>query len=229
MSFGLIRDISLRSSDRPWPGRGATTPEDGCNRVVSSSSLFSVRNPDWHSLTYSPVHSDDPSQSDRLARPWTTAARFSSGYKRGGCNQRFIPARIVMAGPSPGHPRLPGLGDLGGQDVDARNKSRQRVLTVVLLLSSIDPALSRSFNRTAVGLVPGIHGNRQGVCRGSRMAGPSPATTIEGIVSLRLSTRCGLAFADIQHGRFANCRSPKPRSSARKKPTRAHNESASTS
>ena len=43
-----------------------------------------------------------------------------------------------------------GLGDLRGQDVDARNKSGQSVLTVVLWLSSLDPALSRSFNRTAV-------------------------------------------------------------------------------
>ena len=37
-------------------------------------------------------------------------------------------------------------------------------------------------------LVPGIHGNRQGVCRGSCMAGPSAPTTIEKIVCQCQST-----------------------------------------
>jgi hypothetical protein len=45
-----------------------------------------------------------------------------------------------------------GFGDLGGQDLDARNKSGQGPLTVVLWLAPLDPTLSQLLNRTAVGL-----------------------------------------------------------------------------
>jgi hypothetical protein len=43
-----------------------------------------------------------------------------------------------------------GFGDLGSQDVGARNKSGQGVLTVVLQLA-FDHTLSQLLNRTAVG------------------------------------------------------------------------------
>jgi Nucleotidyltransferase domain len=50
----------------------------------------------------------------------------------------------------PGHPRLPGHWRSRRQDVDARNKSRQRVLTVVSRLVPFEPALPQLLNRTAV-------------------------------------------------------------------------------
>jgi hypothetical protein len=44
-----------------------------------------------------------------------------------------------------------GLGDLGGQAVDARNKSGQGILTVASQLTTLDPTLSQLLNWTALG------------------------------------------------------------------------------
>jgi hypothetical protein len=43
------------------------------------------------------------------------------------------------------------FGDLGGQDVDARNKSGQGVFAVAPWLIPFDPTLSQLLNRTTVG------------------------------------------------------------------------------
>jgi hypothetical protein len=60
-------------------------------------------------------------------------------------------SEIPLAGLDPAIHVFLGLDDLGGQDVDARTKSGQSVLTVASWLWTLDPALSQPFNRTAVG------------------------------------------------------------------------------
>jgi hypothetical protein len=49
------------------------------------------------------------------------------------------------------------------------------------------------------GLVPGIHGNPQGMCRGSFVAGPSPATNANVLLDKNLSVFLGPRSAS-QHG-----------------------------
>jgi hypothetical protein len=261
-----------------------------------------VRHTDWHSLTYSLVHSDGPraslivlpghgpglhgNKACAAARGWPglTAIRLQEI----GCLQQSIHnRRSLWPGSTQGcpvegnrlsammhsQPKIPvagldpaihislDLGDLRGQDVDARNKSGQSVLTVVLWPSSLDPALSRSFNRTSVGStrpstsswalvilaakmwIPGTspgkaylqlrRGSHRSILRcrnlsiGQPRAEGPPATTIEGILDLRLSPGCGLAFRHPARA-ISNCRGPKPRSSVLQEPTRTHNESANT-
>jgi hypothetical protein len=65
--------------------------------------------------------------------------------------------KIPLAGLDPAIYVLLGFGNLGGQGVDARNKSGQGVFTVAPRLTPLDPTLSRFLNRTAFGLVPAMH------------------------------------------------------------------------
>jgi hypothetical protein len=44
----------------------------------------------------------------------------------------------------------PGFGDLGGQDVDARNKSGQGILTIASQLTALDLTLSQLLNWTTL-------------------------------------------------------------------------------
>jgi hypothetical protein len=62
-------------------------------------------------------------------------------------------AKIPLAGLDPAIYVFRGLGYLGGQDVDARNKSGQGVLTIASRLTPLDPTLSQLLNRTAVDLI----------------------------------------------------------------------------
>jgi hypothetical protein len=59
--------------------------------------------------------------------------------------------KIPLAGLDPAIYVFRGFGDLGGRDVDARNKSVQGALTVASWLTRLDPTLSQLLNRTAVG------------------------------------------------------------------------------
>jgi len=89
-----------------------------------------------------------------------------------GCLQRSI---YNPRSPWPGLTRPStslDLDDLGGQNVDARNKSGQSVLEVSAWLWTLDPAFSQPLNRTAVGPDPRVM---------PRAKGP-PATTVEGII-----------------------------------------------
>ena len=58
--------------------------------------------------------------------------------------------KIPLAGLDPAIYVFLGFGDLGSQNVGARNKSGQGVLTVALQLAPFDPTLSQLLNRTAV-------------------------------------------------------------------------------
>jgi hypothetical protein len=55
-----------------------------------------------------------------------------------------------LAGLDPAIYVFRGFGDLGGQDVDARNKSGQGVFTIASRLTPLDPTLSQLLNPTAV-------------------------------------------------------------------------------
>src|SRR6266403_5144629 len=61
--------------------------------------------------------------------------------------------KIPLAGLDPAIYVFRGFGDLGGQDVDARNKSGQGALTVASWITRLDPTLSQLLNRTAVDLI----------------------------------------------------------------------------
>jgi hypothetical protein len=98
------------------------------------------------------MHSDDSVQSDRLARLWAgqstrercTLCEFSwmagpspATTVEGNRLSATIHTKpmIPLAGLDPAIHVFLGLGDLGGQDVDTRNKSGQSVLTVASWLS----------------------------------------------------------------------------------------------
>jgi hypothetical protein len=75
-----------------------------------------------------------------------------------------------MAGLNPAIYVFLGFGDLGGQDVDARNKSGQGVLAAASWLAPLDPTLFQLLKRTAVGLTRQSYWRHRGArWRGSRV------------------------------------------------------------
>jgi hypothetical protein len=84
-------------------------------------------------------------------------------------------SKIPLAGLDPAIHVFLHFGDLSGQGVDARIKSWQGVLTVALLLATLDPALSQLLNRTAVGSTRLSCGMAP---KQSQVTGSSPVMTV---------------------------------------------------
>jgi hypothetical protein len=66
--------------------------------------------------------------------------------------------KISLVGPDPATYVFRGFGDLGGQDVDARNKSGQWVFTVASRLTPPDPHIVATAQPDSRELDPAIRG-----------------------------------------------------------------------